>query len=134
MSTRGRPGISRETRLLAATIAVSVVVLLVLSRFRFPAVAGPDVDGAAAQPLARLAARAAFDDLSLAVRELTARVEASLLVIRTATRPASAVEVFSSLADVADAAGGTGRTRRLVPALRLRDDSALVAVGPVGQT
>jgi S1-C subfamily serine protease len=130
MSTRGRPGISRETRLLTATIAVSLVVLLVLSRFRFPAVAGPDVDGSAAQPLARLAARAAFDDLSLAVRELTSRVEGSLLVVRTMTSPASAIDVFTSLTDVTDAPAGPGRTRRLVPALRMRDDIALVAAGP----
>ncbi len=117
MSSPGRTGVSRETRLLAATIVVSIAVLLVLSQFRYPATSAEGRDVAAAQPLARLAARAAFDDLSLAVRELAARVDGSLLVVR----------VLGSGSGVDDPAPpGTGV--RLLPALRVRDDAAVVAV------
>ena len=108
---------SRETRLLAATIGVSIIVLLVLSRFRFPEGALDGRDPAAVQPLARLAARAAFDDLSLAVRELSGRVEGSLLVVRT-------VRSAPGTGDVSP----TAAANRLVPALRVRDDAAVVAV------
>lgn len=116
MTSAGRPGFSRESRLLAATIGVSLVVLLVLSRFRFPDTSGESRDGAAAQPLARLAARAAFDDLSLAVRELSGRVNGSLLVIRTTAPGAAANASNASPAD----------STRLMPALRVRDDTAVV--------
>ncbi|MGV3516490.1 PDZ domain-containing protein [Luteitalea sp.] len=96
---------------------MSLVVLLVLSRFRFPDASTDARDGAAAQPLARLAARAAFDDLSLAVRELTSRVNGSLLAVRT-----------SGQAGAATALSPTSRDARLLPALRVRDDAAVVLV------
>lgn len=121
MTSPGRSGFSRETRLLAATIAVSLVVLLVLSRFRFPDASADYRDGAAAQPLARFAARAAFDDLSLAIRELSDRVGGSLLVVRLG------VDAQSALHDSRDAGYGA----RLLPALRVRDDAAVVLV-PAG--
>jgi S1-C subfamily serine protease len=115
MTSAGRSGFSRESRLLAATIGVSLVVLLVLSRFRFPDASTDTRDGAAAQPLARLAARAAFDDLSLAVRELTSRVNGSLLAVRTSGQAGAALSP-------------TSRDARLLPALRVRDDAAVVLV------
>lgn len=116
MTSRARPGLSRETRLLAATIGVSLLVLLTLARFRFPDAATPAGE-AAAQPLARLAARAAFDDLSLAVRELSTRVTGSLLVLRTTpARGSDSPQVARNAADA----------RRTVPALRVRDDVAVV--------
>jgi S1-C subfamily serine protease len=119
MTSAGRSGFSRESRLLAATIGVSLVVLLVLSRFRFPDASTDARDGAAAQPLARLAARAAFDDLSLAVRELTSRVNGSLLAVRTSGQAGAAA---------ATALSPTSRDSRLLPALRVRDDAAVVLV------
>jgi serine protease Do len=117
MPTTGGSGFSRETRLLAATIGVSLVVLLVLSRFRFPEVSPDSREGASAQPLARLAARAAFDDLSLAVRELSGRVSGSLIVVR-------ATRVGTATGQLAPATG-----TQLLPALRVRDDAALVLTG-----
>lgn len=111
-------GVTRETRLLAATIGISLVVLLVLSRFRFPAAIDAPRDSAAAQPLARLAARAAFDDLSLAVRELSSRVTGSLVVVRVST---------PALEDGTPPRPGDA-SPRLLPALRVRDDAAVVAV------
>ncbi len=115
MSSTGRSDASRETRLLVATIAVSIVVLLVLSRFRFPAESTTTREAASAQPLARLAARAAFDDLSLAVRELSGRVDGSLLAARVSTRGG------------ADRPLSVAAVRHL-PALRVRDDTALVVL------
>lgn len=105
MAAPGGFGTSRETRLLAVTIGVSLVVLLVLSRFRFPDTAADARDGTSAQPLARLAARAAFDDLSLAIRELAGRVDGALVTLRVAVPG--------------------GDDWRQVPALRVRDDVAM---------
>jgi serine protease Do len=118
MPSRGS-GVSRETRLLAATIGVSLVVLLILSRFRFPETSPESRDGASAQPLTRLAARAAFDDLSLAVRELSSRVNSSLLVVRATVPTSGTPEARLALPD------GT----RLLPALRVRDDAAVALIG-----
>ncbi len=116
MQLAGMPRPSREVRLLVATIVVSVAVLLVLSRFRFPASSAEARDSSATQPLARLAARAAFDDLSLTVRELQTRVAGSLVVVQIAP-------------DVtADRASVPG-TRRFAAALRVRDDAAMVMSG-----
>lgn len=122
MSSPGGTGFSRETRLLAATIGVSLVVLLVLSRFRFPETSPDSRDGSSAQPLARLAARAAFDDLSLALRELTGRVGGSLLVVRVG-HPGTGTS---------DGARASTEDRRLLPALRVRDDAAVVLTGEGG--
>ncbi|MCC6164044.1 MAG: PDZ domain-containing protein [Acidobacteria bacterium] len=116
MQLAGMPRPSREVRLLVATIVVSVAVLLVLSRFRFPASSAESRDSSATQPLARLAARAAFDDLSLTVRELQTRVAGSLVV----------VEIAPNLAADRPAAS---RTRRFAAALRVRDDAAVVMSG-----
>ena len=118
MTPTGGHRFSREGRLLAATIAVSLVVLLVLSRFRFPEASADLREATAAQPLARLAARAAFDDLSLAVRELSGRVTGSLVVLRTTAPRAGTTPVRPGAPD------GT----RLLPALRVRDDVAAALV------
>jgi serine protease Do len=107
-------GMTRETRLLAATIAVSVLVLFVLAQFRFPADAEIRSDPVQTQPLARLAARAAFDDLSSAIGQLSTRVGPSLVVLRLSMPPA------------ADADARLPRPTRYVPALRIRDDTAIV--------
>ena len=125
MTPPGRPGFSREARLLTATIAVSLVVLLVLSRFRFPEATADARDGASAQPLARLAARAAFDDLSLAVRELSGRVGGSLVVLRTTTRDATDTSTQHAAPHT-----------KLLPALRVRDDvvAAFLEEGAVVET
>jgi serine protease Do len=104
---------SRETRLLAATIVVSVIVLLVLGRFRFPGAVDAGVDPVAAQPLARLASRAAFDDLSLALTQLNSRVGPSLVVLRI------------SLQSADHDAGAPPPTTLFLPGVRVRDDVAL---------
>ena len=121
MASSGATSFSRETRLLAATIGISIVVLVVLSRFRFPNVAADVRDAASAQPLARLAARAAFDDLSLAIRELSGRVTNSLLVVRATYPQGSSPD---------PRVGSSGS--HVLPALRVRDDVAVVLTGEHG--
>lgn len=110
-----RPG--RETRLLLVTIAVSVGVLLLLARFRFPE--APRVVATATQPLERLAARATYDELAAIIEQLEARVAPSTLVLRVSSpRPS------------ADTAPLDFERPRFVPGLRIRDDLVLAALQP----
>ena len=102
----GSPGsrLTRETRLLLIVLTVAVAVLLTLSRFRFPE---PSVqEAASAAPLARLAARATFDELASIIAELSTRINPVIEVLR--------VESGSQL--------------RFVPAVRVRPDVALAHV------
>lgn len=71
MEQHARSG--RDTRLLVVTIAVSIVMLLVLARFRFPAQPAPVVEPPP-QPLERLAARATYDELTTILRDVDTRV------------------------------------------------------------
>ena len=71
----------RETRLLLVTIAVSIGVLLLLSRFRFPEQAAEAPSAAAAAPLERLAARAAYDELASTMADLERRLAGSVIVL-----------------------------------------------------
>jgi hypothetical protein len=113
---------SRETRLLVVTIVLSLAVLLMLARFRFPAqeLALP------VQPLQQLAARAAFDDLGTSVTRATARVRPSVLVVGRA--PAAAIARSVSLEDVLRQDGAEPPVDYVL-ALRFRPDLALVLSG-----
>ena len=73
---------SRETRLLLVTIAVSVGVLLLLARFRFPDEAATQTVPSAPAPLERLAARAAYDDLASVMADLERRIVPRLATVR----------------------------------------------------
>jgi S1-C subfamily serine protease len=71
----------RETRLLVTTIVVSVGMLLLLARFRFPAeplTKGPEISPA---PLERLAARATYDELARVMADLQARIAPTVAVV-----------------------------------------------------
>jgi hypothetical protein len=110
----------RETRLLVITIVLSLAVLLMLARFRFPAqqpLALP------VQPLQQLAARAAFDDLSASVTRAMAHVRPSLLVIARA--PAVEVARSLSIEDVLRQDGAESTTDYVL-GLRFRRDLAVV--------
>ena len=72
---------ARETRLLLVTIAVSIGVLLLLSRFRFPAQAAEPPATPSAAPLERLAARAAYDELSSTMADLERRLTGPVVVL-----------------------------------------------------
>jgi hypothetical protein len=115
----------RETRLLVLIVVVSLAVLMLLARFRFPA-ATLTVAPPAPSPLANLAGRAAFEDLAESMSTLFGRVSSRLTVVRL-DEPAEAGS--------ARGRGGRGETPaatpvppRLMPALRVRQDMALVHV------
>lgn len=113
---RRRTALSRETRLLIVTIAVSAVMLLVLARFRFPSDDGAPPSAVAA-PLERLAARATFEELAGIVSQLDRRLHDVTLALRVA--------------------GGVGTDRGqtreeapyYVPGLRVARDLALAQLG-----
>jgi hypothetical protein len=100
----------RETRLLLATIAVSVAMLLLLARFRFPeATTRGAAEPPAAAPLERLAARATFDELASTMADLERRIASRLEAVRIQPeRP----------------------TGSFAPAPRLTPDRGVVVLGP----
>lgn len=71
----------RETRLLLGTIVVSVLVLVVLARFRFPEETARDTAEATPAPLERLAARATFDELAAIMTDLERRLTPRLITV-----------------------------------------------------
>jgi S1-C subfamily serine protease len=74
---------SRETRLLLVTIAVSVGVLLLLARFRFPDEAATQTVPSAPAPLERLAARATYDELASIMADLERRIVPRVAIVST---------------------------------------------------
>ncbi len=116
-----RRGISREMRLLALTITVSAIVLVVLSRFRFPE--QPAFVAVSPAPLERLAARATYDELASIVAGLERTIAPSLVVLRLAaehdTAPRALGDILRALPD--------DRAPRHAPALRLDGNTAVAA-------
>jgi hypothetical protein len=114
----------RETRLLVLIVVVSLAVLLVLARFRFPA-ATLDVATPAPSPLANLVSRAAFEELSEAMASTAGRIAPKVVAVR-----------LSSDRPPAGSRGGRAaepptKVTTLVLGLRVRPDLALVRV-PAG--
>ena len=64
------------------TIAVSVAMLLLLARFRFPEEPDQRPTDPAPAPLERLAARAAYDELASTIADLERRIAPRVLVVR----------------------------------------------------
>lgn len=108
MAVSPRARLTRETRLLLIVVTLSAVVLIVLSRFRFPDRPATASAGATPLPLERLAARATYDELATIIADLGTRVTPSVVVLRV------------------DLSG----TPRFVPALRVRPDLLLAHVPP----
>ena len=81
MANQEAAGRRRETRLLLATIAVSVGMLLMLARFRFPEEAARQTVDPAPAPLERLAARATFDELASIMADLERRILPAITTI-----------------------------------------------------
>lgn len=76
--TEERPG--RETRLVVLVVAVSVAVLMLLARFRFPP-ANLTTVASTPGPLAGLAARATFDDMAGTLAALMTKISPGLAVV-----------------------------------------------------
>lgn len=74
----------RETRLLLVTIAISVAVLLLLARFRFPDSAADQPAESAPAPLERLAAQATYDELASIMADLERRIAPRIWIMRAA--------------------------------------------------
>lgn len=105
MSASPRSRMTRETRMLLLIITLSVAVLMLLARFRFPAETPRDRATATA-PLERLAARATYDELAGIIAELSRRVAPLVVVLRVESEG----------------------LQRFVPAVRVRSDLALAHV------
>lgn len=73
----------RETRLLLVTIAISVGVLLLLARFRFPDEPSSRPVESAPAPLERLAAQATYDELASIMADLDRRLTPRVWVMRS---------------------------------------------------
>jgi serine protease Do len=103
VNTLARPRVSRETRLLLLIALISVAVLWVLARFRFPD--RPATPNPVSPVLTQLGLRSALDDVVAAVSDLTPRIAASLLAIdapvqspERAARPEAALRFRQDLA------------------------------------
>lgn len=125
-----RPG--RETRLLILVVVVSLAALLLLARFRFPAADLTTVTPGAT-PLAGLAARANFDEMSAAMTSLLTRVAPALVMLQLDAElpvaPPSAGPGRAAAAPRADDGPVVAGLPPLVlPGLRIRADLAVVHV------
>src|SRR5262245_57280614 len=111
----------RDGRLLALVIVVSLAVLLLLARFRFPATDGvttPPVPG----PLERLTARSTYDDLAATIANVVQRARSTVVVLQL--NPISEAEKPAARSRQAEPI--VVRPPRLVPALRVGQDLAIV--------
>jgi hypothetical protein len=114
----------RETRLLALIVIVSLGVLLVLARFRFPA-ATLSVAPPVPTPLSNLASRAAFRDLSDAIVTAYDAISPRVVVVRLdEAAPPAAPPARGKSAEPPPAPPAT----RLAAAVRVRPDVAVLAV------
>jgi S1-C subfamily serine protease len=113
--------LSRETRLLLATIAISAVVVLVLSTLRFPE--SPRLTEAPPAPLERLAASAAYDQLARIVDRVARRVRPDLLVVRSGPATSHLPRNLNDLLTQPMAAD----VAQHYPALRIDNERAVVA-------
>jgi hypothetical protein len=129
----------RETRLLLVTIAVSIGVLLLLARFRFPEQASEPLATPATAPLERLAARAAYDELASTMADLERRLAGAVTVLRVEPERESGAFVVAprltadravTLISLGEALpGDSGGTSRII-SMDLTRELAVVAVPP----
>ncbi len=129
-----RPG--RETRLLLLVVAVSIAVLLLLARLRFPS-ADLTAVPPGPEPLAGLARRATFDDLGETMRALLGQVSPRLVTVEfAAAAPLAARRDLPSTDTSAQDPPPPGTSERPdassrpMLALRVRTGFALVYVPP----
>jgi hypothetical protein len=109
-----RPRVSRETRLLLLTVFLSLAMLWVLGRIRFPE--RPRTANPVAPLLTQLARGTAFEDIERAVHELEPEVMPALQVISM---------------ERAGSAGGKGGAGQSIPSLRFRDDAVVALIDNV---
>jgi hypothetical protein len=111
---------ARDARLLLATIAVSVIALLLLAQYRFPE--RGELIELPPPPIERLAARATYDELSRIVGSLESRVSPALVVLQVGSTPAPRPY---SVHDVIHTQSLRSDLPTFAPAVRLQHDLAL---------
>lgn len=129
------PTSGRETRLLVLVVVVSLAVLLLLARFQFPAANLATVNPSPG-PLAGMAARATFEEMSATLAGILARAGAAVEVIRLEPAPletqAGSAARGTRPTPPASAPGSVpaaaGITPQFTPALRVRPDLGLLHV------
>ncbi|MEO8258357.1 MAG: PDZ domain-containing protein [Acidobacteriota bacterium] len=109
---RSRPTVARDTRLLLAIVAISVALLWVLARIRFPD--RGETPNPVQPVLAQLAPPSAFDDMSATVAQVESRVQSSIMAVDLRRAPAGR---------------GAAATHGRVLALRFRDDLSVALIG-----
>ena len=109
---RSRPSVSRDTRLLFAVILISVAMLWVLARIRFPD--RPQTPGLVPPVLAQLAPPSAFDDIAASVARLEPRLQGASIPLEVRRQAGRTSEAAS----------------QVLPALRFRDGLAVVLLPP----
>jgi hypothetical protein len=103
-----RPTVARETRLLLTIVLISLSMLWVLARIRFPG--RPSTPNPVSPVLAQLSPPSALEDIASAVAQLTPRLEGVLTPVEVQPRTV----VLAS-----------GQEREVIPALRVRDGMAV---------
>jgi hypothetical protein len=124
-----RPRISRETRLLLATVFVSVAALWALSRIRFPERPAP------ANPvtplLTQLAAPAGFEELAAEIARGASRLAPSLVLVGPSPAPLVGLRVGPDVAAVLVAPYRPDEQPPAVPDLVARDPASGLAIARV---
>ena len=128
------PTSGRETRLLVLVVLVSLAVLLLLARFQFPAANLTTVNPSPG-PLAGMAARATFEEMSLTLANL-ARAGGAADVIRLEPAPLEApagsaargIRPTPPASAPGAVAAAAGMTPQFTPALRVGPDLGLLHV------
>ena len=105
-----RPRVSRETRLLLGIVFISVAMLWLLARLRFPE--RGTVPSPVPPLLTQLMPRSTFEDLALSITRLAPRFAGSVVALE-----------FPETGGIRD-----GSRRRFVPGLKIRDDAAVTLV------
>jgi len=128
------PTSGRETRLLVLVVVVSLAVLLLLARFRFPEANLATVNPSPG-PLAGMAARATFEEMSATLANILSRAVSTIDVVRLEAVPASDVPAGARPAARAPTAAPTVPPalpgHRYTVALHVRPDLGLLHV-PAG--
>ena len=109
-----RPSVARDTRLLLAIVVISVALLWVLARIRFPDRA--QTPNPVPPVLAQLAPPSAFDDMSATVAQVESRLQPSLVELEVQRH--------------SDGRRRAGVIRNKVLALRFRPGLAVAWLGP----
>lgn len=126
------PQTGRETRLLVLVVGVAIVVLLLLAQWQFPG-SSLSVVSPNSPPLAGLAARATFDEMSSSMADVLNRVSPLTVVVPLERDVASTASTDRSAPARGEAGAVTEpeQPARWALALRVRSDLVLLHV-PTG--